>query len=146
MPTNSDHESTSIFTPAEIAYLKSQQLCRIATVASNGQPHVTPVAFRYNPETDTFDISGYGGFTKRKKWQDVQQNPQVALVMDDVASFNPWTVRGIEIRGIAQTLPTGGETINPGCDPEMFHITPKRIVSWGLDGEAYGPPNARSVN
>jgi len=146
MATNSDHGNKSVFTPAEIAYLQSQQLCRIATADPNGQPYVTPVGFRYNLETDTFDIGGYGGFARRKKWQNVQENPQVAIVIDDVASVDPWTVRGIEIRGVVETLPTGGETIHPGADPEMFHITPKRIVSWGLDGDAYGPSNARSVN
>jgi pyridoxamine 5'-phosphate oxidase family protein len=136
----------SIFTPAEIEYLKSQRLCRIATVGSNGQPHVTPVAFRYNPDTDTFDISGHGGFAKRKKWRDVQDNPQVAIVIDDIASFDPWRVRGVEIRGTVETMSTGGESVIPGAGPEMFHITPKRIVSWGLDTDAYSAPNSRSVN
>lgn len=143
-----DHASetvASIFTPAEIEYINSQRLCRIATVGSNGQPHVTPVAFRYNPETDTFDVGGHGRFSQRKKWRDVEQNPRVAIVIDDVL-FNPWRARGIEIRGTAQTSTTGGESIGEGFGPEIFHITPKRIVSWGLDSEAYGPPNARSVN
>ena len=48
----------SVFTPAEIAYLQSQRLARIAT-AADGQPHVVPVAFRYNPETDTIDVGGH---------------------------------------------------------------------------------------
>lgn len=142
----SETPSNSIFTPAEIEYLKSQRLCRIATVGSNGQPHVTPVGFRYNADTDTFDISGHGGFAKRKKWRDVQDNPQVAIVIDDIASFDPWQVRGIEIRGTVETMPTGGESVIPGADAEMFHITPKRIVSWGIDTPAYGKANARSVN
>src|SRR5258707_462690 len=130
MQTPNNREKTSVFTPAELDYLKSQRLCRIATVGPDGQPHVTPVAFRYNPDTDTFDIGGHGGFTKRKKWRDVEGNPLVAIVIDDIASFNPWKVRGIEIRGTVETRATGGETITPGCDPEMFHLTPKRIVSW----------------
>ena len=44
-----------MFTAEEIAYLQSQRLARIAT-AANGQPHVVPLAFRYNPETDTIDV------------------------------------------------------------------------------------------
>jgi pyridoxamine 5'-phosphate oxidase family protein len=144
--SSSESKTTSIFTPNELAFLQSQRLCRIATANASGQPHVTPVGFRYNPDSDTFDISGHGGFAKRKKWRDVQQNPQVAIVIDDIASINPWKVRGIEIRGTVETLPTGGETVIPGADPEMFHITPKRIVSWGLDTEAYSAPNSRAVN
>jgi hypothetical protein len=41
-------------------------------------------------------------------------------------------------------LETGGKDIMPGFDPEMFRIRPKRIASWGLDGER-APANARSV-
>jgi pyridoxamine 5'-phosphate oxidase family protein len=46
---------------------------------------------------------------------------------------NPWRVRGIEIRGEAEVLDTGGTELGPGFDPEMFRSTPKRIVSWGLE-------------
>ncbi len=42
----------SVFTPEEINYLQSQRLARIATVGPDGQPHVVPVGFRYNPDTD----------------------------------------------------------------------------------------------
>jgi pyridoxamine 5'-phosphate oxidase family protein len=80
----------SVFTPVEIEYLKSQRLCRIATAGPDGQPHVVPVSFRFNPDTDTIDVSGHNGFAKRKKWRDVQHNPRVAVVIDDIASFNPW--------------------------------------------------------
>ena len=139
-------ESVSLFTPKEVEYLKSQRLCRIATVGANGQPHVTPVGFRFNEDTGTFDISGHGGFAKRKRWRDVEQNPRIAIVIDDVASYNPWTVRGIEIRGTVELMATGGETVIPGADPEMFHITPMRIASWGIEAHAYGPAHARSVN
>jgi pyridoxamine 5'-phosphate oxidase family protein len=146
MAESASETSESIFTLNEIAFLQSQRLCRIATAGANGQPHVTPVAFRYDAATNTFDIGGHGDFTSRKKWQDVDQNPRVAIVIDDIASLNPWRVRGIEIRGTAELLTTGGENIGQGFGPAMFRITPKRIVSWGLDSEAYGPPHARSVN
>jgi pyridoxamine 5'-phosphate oxidase family protein len=136
----------SVFTPAEIEYLKSQRLCRIATVGPDGQPHVVPVSFRYNTETDTIDIGGHFGFAKRKKWRDIQHNPRVAVVIDDIVSLNPWKVRGIEVRGTVEVLATGGETVVPGFDPEMFRITPKRIASWGLETEFRAAPNARSVN
>jgi pyridoxamine 5'-phosphate oxidase family protein len=136
----------SVFTPAEIDYLQNQRLARIATVGSDGQPHVVPVGFRYNPDTDTIDIGGHD-FAQRKKWRDVEQNPRVAVVIDDVASVNPWRVRGIEIRGEAERLMAGGETVIRGFDPAMFRITPKRIVSWGLNPEAEDwKPTGRSVN
>ncbi len=60
----------SVFTPEEIGYLQGQRLARIATVGPDGQPHVVPVGFRYNPDTDTIDIGGHD-FAKRKKWREV---------------------------------------------------------------------------
>ena len=133
----------SQFSESEQAYLRSQRLGRLATVGPDGQPHVVPVGFRHNPQTDTIDIGGHG-FAGRKKFRDVQRNPRVALVVDDIASVNPWKVRGIEIRGEAAVLMTGGQEIGPGFDAEMFRITPRRIISWGLEGDAF-TANARST-
>jgi pyridoxamine 5'-phosphate oxidase family protein len=134
----------SVFSPAEIEYLESQRLARIATAGRDCQPHVVPVAFRYNPETDTIDVGGHD-FAQRKKYRDVRRNPRVAIVIDDLASINPWRPRMIEIRGEAEVLPTGGETIGRGFDPPMFRIRPKRIISLGIEGEGPFGSNARSV-
>jgi pyridoxamine 5'-phosphate oxidase family protein len=142
LPT-SHSGNKSVFTPAEIAYLQSQRLGRLATAGPDGQPHVVPVAFRYNPDLDTIDIGGHN-FARRKKYRDVRGNPRVAFVVDDVPSVNPWMARGMEIRGEAAVLESGGQTIMPGFDPEMFRIKPKRIVSWGIEGEGF-TANARSV-
>ena len=123
----------SVFTPAQIAYLSTQRLGRIATTGPDCQPHVVPVAFRYNPDLDTIDVGGHD-FAKRKKFRDVQRNARVAIVIDDLASMSPWKVRGIEIRGEAEIVRAGGRDLGPGFDAEMFRIKPKRVVSWGLDG------------
>ena len=133
----------SAFSQAEIAYLQSQRLGRLATVGPNSQPHVVPVSFRFNPEHDTIDIGGHG-FAKRKKYRDVLGNPRVAFVIDDIVSVQPWTVRGVEIRGEAEVLTIGGTELGSGFDPEMFRIKPKRIISWGIDGTQF-QQNARSV-
>lgn len=133
------NKNESSLTAAEIAYLQSQRMARIATVGSNGQPHVVPVAFRYNPETETIDIGGHNGFAKRKKWRDVKTNPKVAVVIDDIVSVNPWKVRGLEIRGEAELLMTGGQSIVPSFDPEIFRIRPKRVASWGINPETQTP-------
>ena len=133
----------SVFTPAEIAYLNSQRLARIATAGPDGQPHVVPVAFRYNPDEDTIDVGGHH-FVGRKKYNDVLRNPRVAIVIDDIASLSPWRVRGIEIRGESDVLSNGGEALGPGFDPDIFRIHPRRIVSWGLD-ESARSATARSV-
>jgi pyridoxamine 5'-phosphate oxidase family protein len=123
----------SVFTPAEIAYLGSQRLGRIATVDSGGQPHAVPVGFRYNADADTIDIGGHG-FAKSKKFHDAQANNRVAFIVDDLASVSPWRPRGIEVRGRAEVLETGGEAFGRGYDAAIVRIRPRRIVSWGIDG------------
>src|SRR5512147_2635662 len=112
MPTTTQREAASVFTPDELAYMQSQRLGRLATVGPDGQPHVVPVAFRYNPELDTIDIGGHG-FAKRKKYRDVLNDPRVAFVIDDNPSVNPWIARGIELRGQAEVLESGGAEIMP---------------------------------
>jgi pyridoxamine 5'-phosphate oxidase family protein len=135
----------SHFTSAEQTYLQEQRLGRIATAGRDGQPHVVPVSFRYNPVQDTIDVGGHG-FAQRKKWRDVQGNPRVAIVIDDLASVDPWRPRMIEIRGEAEVLTTGGDSVGRGFDPEMFRIRPKRIISIGLEGDTTFGLNARSVH
>jgi pyridoxamine 5'-phosphate oxidase family protein len=135
----------SVFTPAEIAYLQSQRLARIATSGPGGQPHVVPVSFRYNPDEDTIDVGGHS-FAQRKKYRDVQRNPRVAIVVDDLATVDPWRPRMIEIRGLADILPTGGEAVGPGFDPHIFRVRPRRIVSIGIEGPEPFSSNTRSVS
>jgi pyridoxamine 5'-phosphate oxidase family protein len=134
----------SDFTPAEIAYLQSQQLGRLATVGPDGQPHVVPMAFRYNPDHDTIDVGGYG-ISRSKKYRDAAANPRIAIVVDDVVSTDPWKVRMIEIRGEAELPPIGGQEIMPGFEDTFIRIRPRRIVSFGIDSEGWAP-TARTVS
>ena len=133
----------SVFEDEEIEYLKSQLLGRLATVGPDGQPHAVAVSFRYNAQLDTVDIGGHD-FARRKKYRDVQRNPRVALIVDDMVSVNPWRPQGIEVRGEAEVLSSGGEALGPGFAPEMFRIRPQRIVSWGIMGNMV--PASRSVS
>jgi pyridoxamine 5'-phosphate oxidase family protein len=135
----------SVFTANEIDYMNSQRLARIATAGNDGQPHVVPVSFRYNPSTDTIDVGGHG-FAGRKKFRDVQANPRTAIVIDDLASVDPWRPRMLEVRGHVQILDSGGEEIGRGFDPHMFRITPARIVSFGINAENPFQAQARSAN
>jgi pyridoxamine 5'-phosphate oxidase family protein len=126
----------SVFTPAELTYLTLQRLGRLATALAD-RPHVVPVSFRYNSDHDTIDIGGHD-FTRRKKFRDVQRNPHVAFVVDDLASVQPWRPRGIEIRGLAEIQLSGGKDIVPSFEDEIFRIKPSRIFSWGLIEGAAG--------
>ena len=124
----------SVFTPAEVAYLQGQSLGRLATVGRDAQPHVVPMAFRVNPDLGTIDIGGYR-ITETKKYRDAAGNPRVAFVVDDIASTDPWRVRMIEIRGEAELLESGGKEIMPGFEDAFLRVHPRRIVSFGIEGD-----------
>jgi pyridoxamine 5'-phosphate oxidase family protein len=93
---------------------------------------------------DAIDVGGHD-VAQRKKYRDVQRNPRVAIVIDDLRTVDPWRPRMIEIRGQAEILASGGDAIAPGFDPQIFRIRPRRIVSIGIDGDQPFSSNARSV-
>ena len=134
----------SVFTEKELEYIRSQRLGRLATVRPDGAPQNAPVGFRYNAELDVIEIGGRA-MSQSKKFRNVEQNPNVAFVIDDV--LPPWQPRFVEIRGTAQPLPTGGKALfgaNYEADDAIIQITPRQIISYGLE-EGAGWANNRKV-
>ncbi|MGB9375927.1 MAG: PPOX class F420-dependent oxidoreductase [Mycobacteriales bacterium] len=114
----------SAFTESERAYLRERRLARLATVGANGMPHVTPVGmWTLSATDDVIEVSGRD-FAATKKYRDVAATGRAAIVIDDMASTDPWRPRGIEIRGHAESV--------TGSEPHIV-IHPDRVVSWGLD-------------
>ena len=70
---------------------------------SRGAPQNSPVGFRYNADLGTIDIGGRNMGASRK-FRNLAGNPNVAFVVDDIASIQPWRVRCVEIRGHAEAL------------------------------------------
>jgi len=120
----------SVFTNNELDYLNNQRLGRLATVDDEGDPHVVPVGFRYNPETDTIDVGGHD-IIKTRKWRDAGRHPRVAFVVDDV--LPPWQPRSIEILADAKLMESGGEGFARGLDPQVIRLHPVKIIAWGID-------------
>ncbi|MFH8619326.1 PPOX class F420-dependent oxidoreductase [Streptomyces sp. NPDC017979] len=117
------------FTETERAYLATQRLGRLATVDPGGQPQANPVAFF--PQPDGTILIGGLALATTKKWRNLQKNPKVAIVVDDIASVTPWRVRGVDIRGVAELL-TGPHDLGPHFSEELIRIHPRKIHSWGL--------------
>ncbi|HEY3095651.1 MAG TPA: PPOX class F420-dependent oxidoreductase [Acidimicrobiia bacterium] len=112
----------SAFTPRELAYLQGERrLARIATVDKNGTPHVAPVGWSYNADREAIDVGGHS-LEQTKKYRDVRATGRAAIVIDDLASTDPWRPRGVEVRGRAEALDR----------PPLIRIYPERVVSWGL--------------
>jgi pyridoxamine 5'-phosphate oxidase family protein len=118
-------------TAAQMEYLASQRLGRLATAGTDHKPHVVPTSFRYNPDLGTVDVGGHHVATT-KKYRDVQANGWAAIVIDDLASVDPWRPRMLEIRGRAEAIPHGGERLGPGFGAAFIRIHPEKVNSFGL--------------
>jgi pyridoxamine 5'-phosphate oxidase family protein len=119
----------SIFTNAEIEYLKSQPLMRFATSSPSGRPDIAPVVFEV--EGDDIITAGFD-ITHTVRYRNLQTNPQVSVVIDDLASTNPWSPRGIKIIGSA--------VIELKDDAPRFRITADVIISWAINDTTPGIP------
>ncbi|MCI2420478.1 PPOX class F420-dependent oxidoreductase [Saccharopolyspora sp. K220] len=120
------------FTEAEIEYLESQPLGRLTTLGPRGEPQARPVGVHLGPD-GTIDVVGYSNATSQK-WRNVERDPRVTFLVDDIASLRPWKVRGIEIRGEAKALFGVGSTV-PGMSGDVIRIHPRRVLSWGINGD-----------
>jgi pyridoxamine 5'-phosphate oxidase family protein len=117
---------------AQIDYLATQRLGRIATTGADGKPHVVPTSFRYNPDLGTIDVGGLR-VSSTKKYRDVEANPWAAIVVDDLVSIDPWTPRMLEIRGRAEAITGGGSDLGPGFGDGFIRIHPEKVNSFGIE-------------
>jgi pyridoxamine 5'-phosphate oxidase family protein len=122
-----------IFTEAELAYLASQRLGRLATAQPDGTLQVSPVGFGVNTDLGTIDIGGRAMASSRK-YRNVAANGRAAFVVDDIASVQPWVVRCVEIRGTGEAIPEPLDSASPVPGP-IVRLRPTRIVSFGVDPE-----------
>jgi len=114
-----------VFTDLELAYLGTQRLSRLATASASGQPDVSAVGF--GVEGDAI-VSGGLDLTKTVRFGHLKENPRAAIVIDDLASTDPWTPRGIKVRGAA--------TIEDHEGSLRIRIEPEVIWSWGINPNA----------
>lgn len=98
-----------MFSPAELEFLRSQRLCRLATVGPTGWPHVVPVMYALTDAGDfEFDADGV-------KLRNLMAEPRCALVVDGSPK------RGVSVQGRAEVI-----------GPERARLVPDRKYSWGL--------------
>ncbi len=93
----------------------------MATVSRDGQPHVVPVAFEFDGRYIYF--SGRQ-LARSLKFRHLLLNDKVAIVVDEILSTDPWSARGVEVRGVAELLVADGHP--------YVKICPLSKASWGL--------------
>jgi pyridoxamine 5'-phosphate oxidase family protein len=123
------------FTSEEIDYLRSQPLARVATRSPEGQPDVVPVAFEFDGEFFWIGGSGASVLSTRKVRNVVAGSSDVAMVIDDMVSFEPFIVRGIRIYGVAAKPVERVGMIGPG---HYVRVTPTVSWSWNMQGAPVG--------
>jgi nitroimidazol reductase NimA-like FMN-containing flavoprotein (pyridoxamine 5'-phosphate oxidase superfamily) len=99
-----------MFSPPELEFLRSQRLCRLATVGPTGWPHVVPVMYALT-EDGAFEFDADG-----VKLRNLSAEPRCALVVDGSAPK-----RGVTVQGRAEVI-----------GHERARLVPARKFSWGL--------------
>jgi len=113
------------FTEAELDYLATQRLARIATASASGVPDVAAVGF--GVDGDDLVTGGYD-ITKTVRYRNLLANPRATIVIDDLASVDPWEPRGIKVRGSA--------TVEEHGTGLRIRIRPEVVWSWHLNVDA----------
>lgn len=116
------------------AYLATERTCRVATVGTDGHPHVVPLWFVWDGSA-----LWLWSLTRSQRWADVVREPRVSAVVDSGEEYD--VLRGVEISGLA--APTGDgprtefarkyhgsdEFVDDGRHA-WLRIEPTKIVSW----------------
>lgn len=123
------------FTEEELAYLRSQPLARLATVDGDGQPDAVPVAFEFDGAVFWVGGSGESVLRTRKMRNVLAGHRRVALVVDDMVSFDPFVARGIRVYGTADGPVERVGMVGPGF---FLRIVPAVSWSWNMAGAPVG--------
>lgn len=99
-----------VLTAAELEFLRSQRLARLATVGPSGWPHVVPVMYTMNDDGSLdFDVDGI-------KLRNLEGESRAAMVVDGMGPR-----RGVAMQGRVELIA-----------PERARMRPARTFSWGL--------------
>jgi pyridoxamine 5'-phosphate oxidase family protein len=120
-----------ILTDAEQRFLARQPLGHLATIGPDGMPQVKPLGFTWNAALGTIDIAGFN-MGASAKYRNVQANPRVALVVDEVTEASFEGTHFLEIRGVAETV-TGPASADGHLAAEIIRVHPRRVIAYNVD-------------
>ncbi|HLQ06635.1 MAG TPA: pyridoxamine 5'-phosphate oxidase family protein [Nitrososphaerales archaeon] len=127
----------AVLTPKALNFLKTHELCRLATASKDARPHVVPVIYALDGENIVIAID-----YKTKKLKNLRENTKVALLVDE---YRP--NRGLMVEGDCEILERGKEYLrllqilfdkfayyrnNPWGEGEspILKIMPTKAVMW----------------
>jgi pyridoxamine 5'-phosphate oxidase family protein len=122
-------------TDAEQRFLIRQPRGHLSTIGPDGTPQVKPLGFTYNAALGTIDIAGYA-MASSAKYRNIQANPRVAFVVDEVTEPTMQGAHFLEIRGVAEAVT--GRPADPHFASEIIRLHPRRVVAYNVDPDNPG--------
>ncbi len=127
------------FTRTEVRFLRSNEIGRLATISSNGTPHVVPVSYLFKDNAFLIAVD-----YDTRKLRNLRRNSRTALVVDTLRPN-----RGVLIQGNAKLIERGAGFTHTysqfyrafgwvRADPwkegeaPFIRITPETKASWGF--------------
>jgi len=115
----------------EERFLVRQSRGHLSTIGPDGFPQVKPVGFSYDPARGTIDITGFN-MGNSAKYRNVQANPKVAFVVDEVTAPTMEGAHFLEVRGVAETI-DGVVPPDSHLSAEVIRIHPRRVIAFNVD-------------
>ena len=123
-------------------FLSNNEDCRIATVSPNSTPHITPVSYIFQKDM-LFFATDYD----TKKYKNLKQNPNIALVVDTYCSLKNSAIiihgkvdfieQGIKFQKLYEIFDRKFEWVRADpwkeSDAPFVQVEPYKKISWGLD-------------
>jgi hypothetical protein len=114
------------------AFLRSQPVCRVATLGPGGHPHVSALWFVWDGSALWLN-----SLTRSQRWTDIGRDPRLSVIVDE-GGADFLRLRGIEVRGSAQVVgevPRTGEARTPHPPPHtpfMARSSSSRTSTWAV--------------
>ncbi|HET9774131.1 MAG TPA: pyridoxamine 5'-phosphate oxidase family protein [Nitrososphaeraceae archaeon] len=127
------------FTVKEMEFLSNNEGCRIATVSPDNTPHITPVSYIFQN-----DMLYFATDYDTKKYKNLKQNPNIALVVDIYSLKNSAIIiqgkvdfieQGIKFQKLYEIFDRKFEWVraDPWKESEapFVQVEPYKKISWG---------------
>jgi pyridoxamine 5'-phosphate oxidase family protein len=121
---------------AEQRFLTRQPRGHLSTIGPDGTPQVKPLGFTYNAALGTIDIAGFN-MGRSAKYRNIQANPRVAFVVDEVTEASMEGAHFLEIRGTAEAV-MGRGSADGHLAPEIIRLHPRRVIAYNVDPDNPG--------
>jgi len=112
------------FTDAELAYLQASsqegQRANLTIAGREGDFRIVPVRIAYDAEHDAIEVAAPEALHVGINLPPDDEGAYVELVVEDLASVEPWTPRGVAVTGVAEAL----------SGPPRVRIRPESVRSW----------------